>query len=109
MKLQPRWLYIFNSISTTNLRVYVTLLVFIATAIFYFTTRVEPSETWCFLLAGMSGMDTIHFFSKRKTFGNGNGGEKYAVEEKKENIESGRSEEESTASTDIQELQKNKG
>jgi hypothetical protein len=64
---------------TTNLRILVTLCVFVATALTYlalaFLTRVfaldfkawVPSESWLAFIAVMAGLDWGQFHSKRKT------------------------------------------
>jgi len=97
MERQPRWLFVFNSISTTNLRIYVTLLVFIMTAIANLFTATPTDNNWLIFIAAMSGVDAAYFASKRFTDArrtNGQSGQVYVAE----------GSEESTMSTDVQEL-----
>lgn len=64
MDKQPRWLYILNSFSTTNLRVYVTLFMVIATGFnLFFTGKVDAN--WLIFLGAMAGIDTAQFTAKR--------------------------------------------
>lgn len=95
---QPRWLFLFNSVSITNLRAYVTLLLVIGTAVRYWITNIPPVESWLVFLASMSGIDAAQFFSKRKTFQASTNGVPVVDESQ-----------ESTASTDLQELPQQKG
>ena len=57
------------TLPTTNVRIFVTLAVFIATAGRYLTARDgwTPSLEWVGLLLCMSGMDVAQFYSKRRT------------------------------------------
>jgi len=67
-----------GAVSTTNVRILATILFAGATTARYLlstcqatsaTTCVhwEPSLEWCGFLIGMSGLDTAHYFVKRKT------------------------------------------
>lgn len=53
---------------TTESRVIVTLLVFVATAVGYIAGWVVPSTEWLGFLAIMSGLDAAQFYGKRKTY-----------------------------------------
>ena len=56
------------SIPTTNLRVIVTLIVFLGTGIKYWSeTTWQPSIEWLGFLLSMSGVDALQYFGKRKT------------------------------------------
>ena len=97
---QPRWLFVFNSISTTNLRIYVTLLVFIMTGVANLFKATPIDNNWLIFIAAMSGVDALHFGAKRFTDArrtSGEGGQTYSSEEVPPP-------EDSVASTDIHEL-----
>lgn len=59
-----------GTMSTTNLRIYCTLLCVLWTAANY-TVRTDPlwipSDSWLGFLAVMSGLDMGQFYAKRKT------------------------------------------
>lgn len=56
---------------STNARIALTLVCVLGTAVRYWSsTTWEPSIEWLAFLAGMSGLDTVQFFAKRKTDAN---------------------------------------
>ena len=63
----PKWVLIFNSISTTNLKIYLTCVLAMGTGIFYWWTKVEPAEGWLLFLAGFAGIDVAQYATKRIT------------------------------------------
>lgn len=104
----PNWLVIFNSISTTNLRIYFTLLVVGGTAIHYWGTNIAPASGWLYFLAGLSGIDMAHFASKRFS------ASEYQIAKNTTTASASADEapaedQDSEASTDIQELSTSKG
>lgn len=55
-------------VPTTNLRICVTLLVFLATAARYLSSATwSPSLEWVGFITAMSGLDGLTFVAKRKT------------------------------------------
>ena len=67
---RPDWvLERLATLPTTNVRIFVTLVVFLATAFRYLTARDgwTPSLEWAGLLVGMAGIDVAQFHSKRRT------------------------------------------
>jgi len=67
---RPDWvLERLATMPTTNVRIFVTLVVFLATAFRYLTARDgwTPSLEWAGLLVGMAGIDVAQFHSKRRT------------------------------------------
>ena len=96
MEKQPRWLFVFNSISTTNLRIYITLLIFLATGFANLFKATPIDNNWLAFIAAMSGVDMLHFGTKRYTDARRTNGQvtTYGVEESTESIQS----------TDVQEL-----
>lgn len=77
--------YTINTISTTSLRIYISLVVIMATAFSYLLGKTEPNELWLGFLLLLCGLDIGQFVVKRVTTfpPNGNG---------------------STATTDIKEI-----
>lgn len=67
MSKQDVFFRLLNNVSTTNLRIYVTLLIIIGTAIDYWVFGDKPANEWLMFLAALSGIDTAQFHSKRKT------------------------------------------
>ena len=59
-----RWL---ADLPTTNLRIVVTLLVFIGTAIAYGVSGKPPSEGWMMFLLAMAGVDALSKIGVRAT------------------------------------------
>ena len=57
------------TLPSTNVRIFVTLVVFLATALRYLSASDgwTPSLEWCGLIIGLSGMDAAQFFAKRRT------------------------------------------
>jgi hypothetical protein len=98
----PKWLLYINSVSTTNLRIYVSCLVVIGTAVRYWATGVPPVEAWLWFLGGYAGVDVAHYTAKRMTFDKTVGTTGGATISNK-NPE----EEDGTATTDVQELSQN--
>lgn len=92
---QPRWLWIFNSISTTNLRIFFTLFLAGGTAIKYWFTGEVPVDAWLYFIGALAGIDTAQFASKRATY--------------KANGTAQVQEPDVTLSTDIKELSQQKG
>lgn len=67
---RPDWfLERLATLPSTNVRIFVTLLVFIATAIRYLTASDgwTPSLEWSGLILGMAGVDVAQFLAKRRT------------------------------------------
>lgn len=67
---RPDWiLERLATLPTTNVRIFVTLVVFLATALRYLTDRTNwtPSIEWVGLILGMAGIDVAQFVSKRRT------------------------------------------
>ena len=92
----PKWLLIFNSISTVNLRVYITCCIVLGTAITYWVTNNPPTGEWMFFMTAFSGIDVAQYATKRITFSkNGVGGA---------TISQSTDTNDSEASTDVQEL-----
>jgi len=57
-----------GQVPTTNLRICVTLVVFLGTAVRYLTSQTwAPSLEWVGFLVAMSGVDSLTFIGKRKT------------------------------------------
>lgn len=63
-----RWLEFFNEISTTNLRIVVTLLCLVITTVAYVFGFYEMSWEWLAFLATMSGIDVAQYTSQRVTY-----------------------------------------
>lgn len=93
--MQPSWLSTFNSVSTTNLKIYFTLFVILGTAVRYWITGTPPDNMWLYFLGTLAGIDTAQFYSKRATY--------------KPELANGKKEEDVTKTTDIQELSQQKG
>lgn len=58
------------ALPTTNFRIFVTMFVFMGTAVRYFfpTTKAwEPSWEWLMFLTVMAGIDAAQYANKRKT------------------------------------------
>ena len=56
-----------NSVSTTALRIIVTMMVFLLTTISYLFAGKSIDISWLTFLATMSGVDAVQFVQKRKT------------------------------------------
>ena len=106
----PRWLLVFNSISTTTVRICLTSVLAIGSGMHYWITSTPPSEVWLIFIAGLAGIDVAQFTAKRVTHREGG-----ASETPSPTTISARSsskyapvldEQDSTASTDIQSLSK---
>ena len=52
---------------STNVRIFVTLLVFVGTAIGYWYTGNPPDREWLVFIAVMAGVDALQFGAKRAT------------------------------------------
>ena len=90
----PYWLKLFNGISTTNLRIYFTIILALGTAIDYWASGVAPTGTWLAFIGAIAGIDVAQFASKRATH-------MAEMPAKPGDVEK---EEEGLVSTDIQEL-----
>ena len=67
---RPDWfLERLAALPSTNVRIFVTLVVFLATALRYLTATDgwTPSLEWVGLLLGMAGVDAAQFLAKRRT------------------------------------------
>lgn len=91
----PYWLQIFNGISTTNLRIYLTLFLAMGTAISYWVTGNAPDNNWLYFICGIAGVDVLQFASKRFS-----DSRRFPQQMTNENV---------TISTDIKELSQDKG
>ena len=57
-----------GSLPTTQLRILLTMVVVLGTAVQYLVSdQWEPSGEWLMFLASMMGIDTLHFIGKRAT------------------------------------------
>ena len=65
---QPRWLYIFNSVSTTNLRIVFTLFLALGTAVRHWITGEAVDSNWLIFLGALASVDAAQYASKRATF-----------------------------------------
>lgn len=102
----PKWLLVFNSVSSTNLRMYLTCLLAMGTGIHYWATNIVPADSWLFFMGSLSGIDVAQFTAKRITHREGASDPSTKSTISKDastNVE----DEDSTASTDISELSKN--
>jgi hypothetical protein len=63
-----RWLDVINNVSTTNVRIFVTLFCMIITTVAYTFGFNDPSWEWLAFLATMSGIDAAQYTSKRMTY-----------------------------------------
>ena len=94
-KYPPYWLKVFNGISTTNLRIYFTIVLAMGTAIFYWITKIAPDGQWLMFIGAIAGIDVAQFASKR-----------YSYDAGAPSKPGDAAYEEVTATTDIQELSK---
>lgn len=68
MKIVDKALGILDKVPTTQLRIVVTLALVIGTAIKIWTSQDwTPEWNWLLFLAGMSGLDVLQHYGKRKT------------------------------------------
>ena len=66
---RPDWLIErIARLPSTNLRVFVTLLLALTTAGHYYTSSWRPSTEWLGFILGLSGLDLAQFHSKRRTW-----------------------------------------
>ena len=100
----PRWLVIFNNVSTTNSRIYVTLMCVVGTAMTYWFKSVIPDANWLLFMAGLAGIDVAHYTSKRFS-----ASEFVAAKNPASAVTENPSDTASTASTDVRELSEQKG
>ena len=68
MTKADKWIARFNTISSTNLRICVTLLVVFGTALHYWITAYVPDSEWLIFLGAMAGIDVAHFTAKRASY-----------------------------------------
>ena len=99
----PRWVLIFNSISTTNLKIYLTCVLAMGTGITYWVTAREPAEGWLLFLAGFAGIDVAQYATKRITHRELVSGPSTTIDK---NASQESDENDSGASTDVKELSK---
>lgn len=59
-----RWL---ADMPSTNTRIFITLIIFMGTAIRYWYTAAVPDRDWLFFLGIMAGVDALQFGAKRAT------------------------------------------
>ena len=97
---QPRWVHTFNSISSTNMRIFVTLLIAFGTAVDYWFGNVAPDNNWLMFLVALAGVDALHFASKRFSDQRRHPPQTVATPAVSNDV---------TATTDIMELSQNKG
>ena len=65
---RPDWLIErIARLPSTNLRVFVTLLLAMTTAGHYYTSTWQPSTEWLGFILGLSGLDLAQFHSKRRS------------------------------------------
>lgn len=86
-----------NEINSTNLRVTITLLIFVLTAISYLYFNKTLDWEWLAFLGTMSGLDMTQYIQKRKTH--------IPVTDDPSTMPS--EDDSSNASTDVQELSQN--
>ena len=67
-KIIDKAVEVIGKINSTNIRILVTLISVLATTSRYIAGGWTPSESWLGFLIIMSGLDTTHFFAKRKTY-----------------------------------------
>ena len=68
MKIVDKALEILSKVPTTQLRIIVTLALVIGTAIKIWTSQDwSPEWDWLLFLGGMSGLDVLQHYGKRKT------------------------------------------
>ena|SRR5688572_6972055 len=53
---------------STNARIFLTLLIFLGTAIRYWWTDKPPDVAWMTFIGAMAGIDALQFGAKRATF-----------------------------------------
>ena len=63
---------LFNAISTTNVRIFVTMLAMLCTTVSYVFIHATtggwvPNYNWLIFLASMAGLDALQYFGKRMT------------------------------------------
>ena len=93
---QPSWLFVFNSISTTNVRVLFTMVLATGTGIRHWFTGEAVDSNWLTFIIALATIDTAHFAAKRMTH-KGNG------------TSSTYGEQDVELTTDIRELSQDKG
>jgi hypothetical protein len=103
----PKWLLVFNSISSTNLRMYLTCVLALGTGVHYWFTNNIPASEWLFFIGSLSGIDVAQFATKRITHRettdtNSNGS---ATINKHASVED--TSQDSELSSDVRELSKN--
>jgi hypothetical protein len=92
----PYWLQVFNGISTTNLRIFITIVLAVGTGFDYWIWNDAPDPQWLIFLGALAGIDVAQFASKRAT-----DSRRHAPN----NVEP----KEVTQSTDVQEISQEKG